>query len=393
MLFSSVLGSTAMMATLPGTLELAMLTLGGILPRRIAPLPRGELRKLAIVVPAHNEAGDIAQCIHSLLAADAPQAERLVLVIADNCTDDTATLASEAGAVVWERSDMTRRGKGFALEFAFERLLSDPDVDAVLVVDADTVVDANFITECEKMLRSGADGVQCRYLVKNPDDSEKARLMNTALFAFNVLRPRGRDRFGFSVGILGNGWGVSRHCLEQVPYNAHSVVEDLEYHIRLVRAGMSIRFIDTATVYGEMPSDENAAETQRARWEGGRFRMIREQVPALLDDLRHGRLRTLEPAGELLLFPLAYHVGGLALTLTIPFLPSQLYALSGLGLVGCHIAAAMVVGGGSKEDLKALLKVPGYILWKAGLLKKIFAASREDQDWVRTRRREHEASG
>lgn len=386
MLFPSILGTAAALTTLPGTSELFWLTLGGILPTRRRGSAARPIRKIAIVVPAHDEKETIAECVESLLSVEPPEAEFEVVVIADNCTDNTAELATGAGATVWERNDPKRRGKGFALEFAFGRLLQDPKVDAILVVDADTVVLPNFVRACEETFAGGADALQCRYLVKNPNDSQRARLMNVALLAFNVLRPRGRDRLGLSVGILGNGWGLSRDCVERVPYTAHSVVEDLEYHIRLVREGLRVRFVDDTTVYGDMPSDTGAASTQRARWEGGRFRMVREQIPGLLKDVLSGRLRSIEPAAELLLFPLAYHVGGLALTLFIPFPPTQLYALSGLGVVAAHITAALVVGGGTKEDIKALLGAPAYILWKAGLLKKIFGASRKEQDWVRTSR-------
>ena len=391
MLISSILGSAGAMATLPGSLELFLLTAGGVLPRRSNGACLQPLRKLAVVIPAHNEAENIGQCVQSLRDAEPPNASLKLVVTADNCTDDTAARAKKAGADVLVRSDPSKRGKGYALEFAFGKLLQDPDVDAVLVVDADTIVSRNFLIECENILSGGADGVQARYLVKHPESSERARLMNTALLAFNVLRPRGRDRLGFSTGILGNGWGLARRCLERVPYNAHSVVEDLEYHIRLVREGMRIRFVDRATVFGEMPTGDDAAETQRARWEGGRFRMIKEQVPELLRDLRKGRLSAMEPLGELLLLPLAYHVGGLVVTAAIPFPPTQVYALFGIGLVASHVACALAVGGGTKEDLKALFNAPKYILWKAAMLNKIFAASRKEQDWVRTERNAEKA--
>lgn len=386
MMILSLLGSVAGLATVPGTVELSLLTAGAILPSRSPHVATRRVRKIAVVIPAHNEKESISACVASLTNVEPPDSEYQVVVIADNCTDNTAELAAKAGATVWERSDAANRGKGYALELAFGKLLEDPLVDAALVVDADTVVHPNFVRACETMFSSGADAVQCRYLVKNPEESQRARLMNTALLAFNVLRPRGRDRFGLSVGILGNGWGLSRDTLERVPYNAHSVVEDLEYHIRLVREGLRVRFVDDTTVYGEMPSDSAAASTQRSRWEGGRFRMIREQVPGLVLDVLSGRLRSIEPAAELLLLPLAYHVGALVVTLMVPFPPTQLYALTGLGVVAGHIGAALMVGGGTREDLKALIGAPGYVLWKAGLLRTIFGASRKDQDWVRTAR-------
>ena len=125
--------------------------------------------------------------------------------------------------------------------------------------------------------------------VRNADESTRTRLMNVALMAFNVLRPRGRSRFGMSAGILGNGFGLSRACLERVPYTARSVVEDLEHHLELVKDGMRVEFVDDTWVKADFPVGERGADTQRARWEGGRFRMVREHAPRLLGEIVRGR--------------------------------------------------------------------------------------------------------
>ncbi|MDD9946250.1 MAG: glycosyltransferase family 2 protein [Myxococcales bacterium] len=382
----SLLGSTAAAATLPGSLELLALTVGGVLPPRRLGQPVRTLRRLSIVIPAHNEAASITACLRSLQLADRPATPCDFIVIADNCLDDTASRARGVGATVWERRDDTARGKGFALEFAFQRLMSETDTDAVLIVDADTEVAPNFLTASEAAFAAGAEAVQSAYHVKNIDDSTRTRLMNVAFLAFNVLRPRGRARWGLSAGILGNGWGMSRTCLQSVPYNAHSVVEDLEHHIALVRAGFKVEFLHDTYVRAEMPSDDKAADTQRARWEGGRFRMIREHVPSLLRQAATGTPRALEPAFELMLLPLAYHVAGLGVALVIPFPPSQLYALGGLGVVAAHVAAGLAVGGADLKDIRALAAAPRYMLWKAGILPAILSASVKDQAWVRTLR-------
>lgn len=384
----SLLGSTAAAATLPGSAELLLLTAGGILPPRARGPRVRSLRRMAVVVPAHDEAASIAACIGSLRQAAPPSCPCDVIVIADNCSDDTADRARAAGATVWEREDEDERGKGFALAFAFERLLADTDTDGVLIVDADTEVATDFLTVSEEAFAAGAEAVQCAYCVNNPEASTRTRLTNIAFQAFNVLRPRGRARLGLSAGILGNGWGMTRSCLEQVPYEARSVVEDLEHHLSLVRAGIRVEFLHDTHVYGEMPDAGDAADSQRARWEGGRLRMIREHVPALLGEVASGQLRIAEPAMELMLLPLSYHVAGLGLALVIPFPPTQLYALGGLTLVGAHVAAGMAVGGAGVEDVKALAKVPGYLAWKAAMLPRIIASSVKDQPWVRTLRRQ-----
>lgn len=382
----SGLGLAGAAATLPGTLELGALTFGSLFdttPRRGAPSACG---KLAVVVPAHDEEDGIADCVRSLLACEVPPNGARVVVIADNCTDHTADVAYAHGAEVLVRSDLERRGKGYALEVAFDHVLADPEVEAVLVVDADTEVQDNFLVAMAAAFAGGADGVQTRYLVSNPDASRRARLMNVALLAFNVARPRARERYGLSVGILGNGFGLHRRVLERLPYTARSVVEDLEYHLMMVREGFSVRFVEETSVSAPVPESPEGQTTQRARWEGGRFRMIREHAPALAGEVLGGRVELLEPLGELLLLPLATHVGLLGATLLIPFPPTQLYAAGALAVVAAHVAVAMKVGGAGREELGALAGVPLYVVKKAALLPTLFRASRKEHAWVRTAR-------
>lgn len=389
--FWALLGTLLALLSVPGTLELLMLTVGGMLPLRPVPSSpisptqgRGRLR-LAIVVPAHNEADGIAACIQSLLACDAGGGSFTVVVVADNCEDDTAARAEAAGAQVLVRHDPERRGKGYALDFAFRQLLAGP-FDAFMVVDADTRVEANLLLEAQRLFQNGADAVQSRYCVDNAGDSLRTRLMNVAFLSFNVLRPRGREFWGLSVGLFGNGFGLSRATLEAVPYDAASVAEDLEYHIRLVQSGRRVRFMDNTTVWSAMPSGANASRKQRARWEGGRFRMIAEQTPILLRGIRGGCWRQLEPLLELWLLPLSFHVLLLLLALLPPFAPSRIYASSGLILLGLHVLAAIRVGGGGWRDLGAVAAAPFYIFWKLTLFKALLHGARKDAAWVRTDR-------
>ena len=385
--FWALLGILLALLSAPGTFELLMLTVGGVLPvRRQVSLPKGGKGKhLAVVVPAHNEAIGIVACIQSLQACDPGDGTFAVVVVADNCEDDTAARAEAAGARVLIRHDPDRRGKGYALDFAFRQLLRGP-FDAFMVVDADTRVEPNLFAEAQRWFRAGADAVQSRYCVDNPGVSVRTRLMNVALQAFNVLRPRGREFWGVSVGLLGNGFGLSRATLEAVPYDAASVAEDLEYHIRLVQSGRRVRFMDATTVWSEMPSGERASRGQRARWEGGRFRMIREQTPILLRGVLAGRWRETEPLLELWLLPLAFHVMLLIAALLPPFAPSRIYALCGLALVSLHVLAAIRVGGGGWRDVWAVAAVPFYILWKLTLFKALLRGARKDAAWVRTDR-------
>jgi cellulose synthase/poly-beta-1,6-N-acetylglucosamine synthase-like glycosyltransferase len=379
-----VLALMAAGVTLPGSLELILVTVGGILPQRRTQAPRRILKHVVCVIPAHDEAKGIARCVRSLLAAAAARAAEIV-VIADNCTDQTAAVARTAGARVIERNDAAQRGKGCALEFAFARLIAE-GADAFLVVDADSRVTPNFTGVMSAVLEAGAGAVQCRYLVANPGASLRTRLMNVALLAFNVLRPRGRDRWGLSAGILGNGFGLTAETLTAAPYRATSVVEDLEYHLSLVEAGIDVRFAGHTGVYGDMPAEGKGVRTQRARWEGGRFRMMGATVPKLVRGILGGRARLVEPLLELLLLPLGLHVTLLTMALATPEAGVRLYGAAGLVVVGAHVISAIAVGGGGWRDLAALALAPFYVLWKICMLPSILRASRRSSPWVRTER-------
>jgi len=210
--------------------------------------------------------------------------------------------------------------------------------------------------------------------------------MNVAFMAFNVLRARGRERLGLSAGISGNGFGLSRANLEAVPIQSQSLVEDLDYHLSLVEAGRRIVFADRTRVRGEMPTGGRASSTQRARWEGGRLRTAMDNLPRLLAGAVSGKPRLIEPALDLLLMPLAFHVSILLVIAAIPLSFAHIYALFGLLLVIFHVAAGIIVGGGDRGDFAALLSAPFYIAWKLAVLPKTLQSTRTAAPWIRTER-------
>jgi cellulose synthase/poly-beta-1,6-N-acetylglucosamine synthase-like glycosyltransferase len=384
--------------TLPGTIELTLLTVAAVLPGRHRRFDRekkanreltGEdclIKRLAVVVPARNEARTITRCIRSIAQCELPSAlEMSIIVVADNCSDATAELASKLGARVIERFDSERRGKQFALDFAFTKLLKE-GFDAFLVVDADSVVEVNLLKEVSSLLKLGADAVQARYLALNPEGSILGRLRNVALMAVNVLRPLGRDRLELSCGLTGNGFTLRRSTLESVAYDVHSHNDDHEYHTRLVLAGRRVVFADRTTVRGQMPARGADARAQRARWEGQRLRLIIQNVPKLARALIRGNLRVIEPLLELLLLPLAIHGLLLVCTAAVSFAPARRYAIFALALLASHATSAIIVAGGSVSDLVAVLAVPGYMAWKLILIPAIVRSARSDAEWIRTQR-------
>lgn len=369
---------------LPGSVLLSLLSCAGSLPVR---RPRAVPAKgrIAIIVPAHNESLGIVRTLLNLQAEANADQDAQVIVVADNCSDDTASVAAANGARVLVRHDDSRRGKGFALDFAFQSLLQE-DFRFFLVIDADSEINPDFLATIRHHFSEGAMVVQARYTVLNANDSMRTRLMELALCAFNVLRPRGRAALGWSAGLLGNGFALRREVLENIPYTAGSVVEDLEYHLVLIWHGVSVAFADTAIVKGEMPNGGAGARSQRARWEGGRLRMLIQHAPGLLRDLICGRSNALEPLLDLLLLPLSYHVILLCLLLAVPLVWANIAASVGLLIVILHIIAAARVGTLSIRHLNSLLFVPFYLVWKLLLIPATIISAGRNSPWVRTAR-------
>ena len=384
-MFFEALALLLLAVTLPGTLELAFLTASAWFYRP----PEGgtasrSLPRIAVVIPAHDESTAILPCLASLRACEQPGADWAMIVIADNCTDDTAEVAARAGARVITRHDPERRGKGHALDFAFRQLLAE-GFGAFIVVDADSLVEPNFLRAFAARFAAGAEALQCVYRAPETEADARTRLRGLLWFAFNVVRPRGREHWGLSVGILGNGFGVTRDVLMQVPYEVSSITEDLDYHLRLQSAGYRVEFLPDTSVHSALPAGEAAAGTQRARWEGGRIAAIREWTPNLIRALGQRRAWALEPLLELWLLPLSYHVMLLVPLLLIPSAWAQLYGFIALLIVVVHTVTA-VGQGGRWRDLLLLAQIPVYLLWKLRMLPEVIAKAGRNAVWVRTER-------
>lgn len=347
-----------------------------------------------IVVPAHDEAGGIANTVASVLSVDYPRELFGVLVVADNCSDDTAEAAIAAGARVVVRNNPDRVGKGYALVEAFDRILAEGRADAVVVVDADSVVSPNLLRVFAAHLENGARAVQADYGVANPDASWRTRLMTIALSTVHTLRSTGRQRLGFSAGLHGNGMCFSADVLRQVPYRSFSIVEDLEFGIRLGEAGYAVHFAPEAHVHGTMPVGERGSRLQRERWEHGRRQMARRHVRRLLwQGLSRRNWIALDLAFDLLIPPLAtlllVGAAGLALSVALSFVAGHpsgvvwvwlgcLLGLLAYGLRGWKLSKTGLGG------LLTLAVVPAYLVWKLTLSRRRSAAARGE--WVRTPR-------
>ncbi len=347
-------------------------------------------RHFAIVIPAHNEATGIVATIVSLRLLDYPVEKFDIVVIADNCTDATAELARATGVTVFERFDHARRSKGFALADVFPKVLQNPSVEAIVVIDADTQVDVNLLSALGARFADGAHAAQADYQVANPDGGWRTELMSVAFTCFHEVRSMGREKLGLSTGLRGNGMAFTRFALETVPHEAASLVEDLEHGIALAEAGIRVAYVHEAHVRAEMPVDDDAAASQRKRWEHGRDLMRAEHGLPLLKLAATNRSKVqADLAVDVLIPPLTQVVkanlvlSAAAFVVTIArkrFGLSAAVAALALGGLGAHVGAGWRRSG---VGVSVLAKLPGYLRWKSGLT---FGSSGADNAWVRTRR-------
>ncbi|GGX36477.1 glycosyltransferase family 2 protein [Undibacterium squillarum] len=385
------LAFTLALVVLPGTLLLLILTGASLFSPRKPDVAAPAGGRIGLIVPAHNEGWHIERTLYNLRAKAIADGNTDVIVIADNCSDNTADVARRCGVRVLERHDNVHRGKGYALDYAFSQLCDskvagDADYRYFLIVDADSILQPGFISALRKQFACGSEAIQCRYAVLNSADSLRTRLLEIEMCGFNLLRPRGRAALGWSVGLLGNGFAVRRDVVENIPYTAGSLVEDLEYHLVLTWHGVRVDFLEDAVVKAEMPVNAEHARSQRTRWEGGRFRMIREHLPSLLLQWLKGRSSAFEPMLELTLLPLSYQVSLLLILLLTPYWSLQVLGLAGLLVVAAHVLTAMWLGRLPLAYLMTLFFVPFYLIWKILLLPASLLNARSTAVWRRTRR-------
>jgi cellulose synthase/poly-beta-1,6-N-acetylglucosamine synthase-like glycosyltransferase len=386
-------------ASVPFVLSALYLGLLAMVARETPPLPPSDaMTRFDVLVPAHDEAEGIATTIESLLEIEYPAARRRILVIADNCRDATAERARAAGALVLERFDDARRGKGHALAFGIEASLAHGWADAIVVVDADTTVSPTLLRAFDAVLAAGETVAQADYAVRNAADSWRTKLARIALALFHGVRSLARERLGLSCGLRGNGMCLHRDALRRVPPAAFSVTEDVEYGIQLGMAGVRVAYAPAARVWGDMPSTARASRTQRARWEGGRRQLARRYAWTLVrTGFANRDVMRLDLAADLLVAPLsqlaAGTVVGLCLALTLApatSLAVVLWTIAAAALLA-YVARGCVVSRLGARGAAALAWAPAYVAWKLAL--RATRSLTTGDEWIRTMRGTANRSG
>lgn len=371
--------------------HLGVLTLASFVPHRSGV---STSKRFVIVVPAHDESESIGATLASLQDLDYPADRFRIVVIADNCTDDTADVARATGVDVLERIDPDNRGKGYALDHAFRNVVGDHD--AFVVIDADTDVDRQFLQHASFHLDQGESALQADYRVRNPQTSWRTRLLDVAFTAKHRVQGRGRDALGCSVGLNGNGMVFTTELLESIPYSATSVVEDIEYGLILVDAGHVVRHIDSTFVAGDMPGDAESAAPQRVRWELGHAEMRQKYGWKMLPGaLARGDRRRADAALNVITPPLATTVGTIGAMALVGLVgrrfvgagPLKVSTAAGATVLG-HVATGLVRSPSSWQAIPAIASVPWYLAWKVGVRASSAwqEQSRHGAVWTRTER-------
>lgn len=373
------------------------LAVASLLPDRKYPYPTKPQTKFAILVPAHNEVDVIGETLKSIDRLNYSPALFDTIVVADNCTDETAAVARSYGTSVYERHDLGRKGKGFALQWAFNTLRAEGRFsvfDAFVIVDADTIFEEDFLRVMDARMVRGEKVVQGYYDVLKPGESPMASLSYLGFALNRNLKYVGRTKLGWSSNLLGNGMCFSTAVIKWFGWGATSIVEDMEYAVMLQLEGVRVSFAPEARVYAAIPETFKDSRTQRSRWDIGRFQVRNRYVGKLVKAaLRTRDIGYLDTAMELIVPPFSLFVV-LSLFLFGLFLATQglvFDALSRLWLTSVMSLAAYIVVGliTAKADwktYKSLLYAPFFVLWRVGTIVWGYV-HRIGGEWIKTERK------
>jgi cellulose synthase/poly-beta-1,6-N-acetylglucosamine synthase-like glycosyltransferase len=354
-------------------------------------IPDGRHPRVAVLVPAHDEAlviGETLRRVREQLASG----DRL-LVVADNCSDDTATLATEAGAEVVERFDARHRGKGYALDFGVNALRADPP-EVLVIVDADCDVGPGAIERIARVSRDSGRPVQALYLMRAPSNAGIGRKVSElAWLVKNYVRPLGGHRIGMPCQLMGTGMAFPWESVHVASLATGHIAEDVLFGINLARAGTPPLFCPDALVTSEFAASEIGARSQRQRWEHGNLGLIVSHAPRLFAlGVSRRDARLLGLALDLAVPPLALLTLAVAVLVLVSAVVAYLSTIVKPLVVSTAVMASLVTAvvsswaryGRGIVSLGQLAFAPIYALRKIPMY--VGFLTRRQVEWVRTRR-------
>lgn len=294
------------------------------------PLLENKNHRFMAIIPAHNEENVVENLIKSLKKQDYPKELYDIYVIADNCTDKTAQIAKNAGAIVYERFDSMHKTKGAALNwFLAQKIEEDAPYDAFCIFDADNVVDINFIKNMNKKLCQGETVVQGYRDIKNPTDSWVTAGYAIFYWTMNRFYHLARYNIGLSPLINGTGFMVRFDQIKPEGWNTKTLTEDIEFSLKQIIKGKKLGWARDAIVYDEQPVDFKQSWSQRSRWTVGHIQCMKEYTTKLA-------LAVKEHKTVMNFDGLLYIVGSIPIfvaSIALLLINSLLYLGSGLSLV------------------------------------------------------------
>ena len=360
-----------------------------LLPDR-ASTPASARPRVALLVPAHNESSGILPTLKQA-RAQMLEGDRL-LVVADNCDDDTAEQARSAGAEVTERFNEELRGKGYALDHGVRHLAAMPP-DVVVVLDADCALGPDCINIIASRAFSTGRPVQALYLMTAPESKLKMRVAEFAWRVKNWVRPRGMHRIGLPCGLYGTGMAFPWDVAVKAPFASGHLAEDMQLGVRLAELGAPPLFCETASVSSVFPASKEGEKSQRTRWEHGHLSLLFSEGPRLLAKaLRRADWRRALQIVDMLIPPLALLaivqsgvlVLSLASWLIAAWAAPLIVSSVGLLLLITAILLARARFAADVLSLSDMLRAPGYVVAKLSVYASFLV--RRQVAWVRTKR-------
>lgn len=232
--------------------------------------------RYAVVIAARNESAVISQLINSIKKQKYPSELVDIYVVADNCTDDTAQVAREAGAYVFERFNRQYVGKGYALDYAFKSIInSDEKYEGYFILDADNLLDENYIAEMNKVFDNGYKIVTSYRNSKNYDTNWLSA--GYSLWFLREARYLNNSRMMLNTGcaVSGTGFMVSNEIIRKNNgWKHHLLTEDIEFSVDNAIHGEKIGYCGSAVLYDEQPYLFEQSWHQRLRWAKGFYQVF-----------------------------------------------------------------------------------------------------------------------
>ena len=363
----------------------------GLVPSRRRTTSAGAMDRIAILIPAHDEEPVIEGTIRALRERIGRDSD--ILVVADNCSDETAHAARAAGANVVERHDEFLKGKGHALAFGRDYLQATNPPDIVIVLDADCQLDAGGdLVLARAVLSTGEVAQASNLLFSQANSPPLVQISNFAMLVKNLVRARGLERLGGGGLLFGTGMAFPWAIFSRAPLASSDVVEDMQLALWLARSGIKVHLEERARVTSGAAGVAESAG-QRRRWEHGFLRTaLRNALPLLAEGILR-RSRSLMTLGLHLMVP--------PLALLLILASSALVALAGIAaqfgfwgpaaflgasllLASALLLVTWALEGRSALSGRALMAVPLYAMWKLPIYAG-FIISRQ-KNWNRTPR-------